>query len=206
MPLGRKLRYGMVGGGPGAFIGAVHRSAIGLDGSAELVAGSFSSDPEKSQQQGAELYLSADRVYGSYTEMAKKEAALPEDKRIDFVTIVTPNFLHFDIARTFIEAGFHIVCDKPMTTTVEDAEALCRLVSEHDVVFALTHNYSGYPSGLREWSFEDLIEKDPKRIFVHAVKGMLPKNRLAARQITKLKVYAGPEHPHAAQKPEAMPL
>jgi predicted dehydrogenase len=145
MPLNRKLRYGMVGGGPGAFIGAVHRRAATLDGLAELVAGAFSSDPAKSKAQGEELFLDPSRVYGSYREMAEREAALPEGERIDFVSIVTPNNTHFDVARTFLERGFHVVCDKPMTTTLEDAEALCRLVDEHDRVFALTHNYTGFP-------------------------------------------------------------
>jgi predicted dehydrogenase len=145
MPLGRKIRYGMVGGGPDAFIGAVHRKAAALDGEIELVAGAFSSSPEKSRQQGAELLLDANRVYGSYQEMAEKESQLPDGDRIDFVSIVTPNHVHFGVAKTFIEAGFHVVCDKPMTTTVEDAEALCTLVKQHDVVFALTHNYTGYP-------------------------------------------------------------
>ncbi len=141
----RKLRYGMVGGGPGAFIGEVHRKAAALDGRIDLVAGAFSSDPSKSRQQGEDLNLDPKRVYGSYEEMAEKEAALPGDERIDFVSIVTPNFLHFPIAKTFIERGFHVVCDKPMTNTVEEAEELCRLVGRHDVVFALTHNYTGYP-------------------------------------------------------------
>ena len=145
MPLGRKIRYGMVGGGPDAFIGAVHRKAAALDGEIELVAGAFSASPEKSRQQGVALLLDPNRVYGSYQEMAEKESRLPAGGRIDFVSIVTPNHVHFDVARTFIEAGFHVVCDKPMTTTVEDAEELCRLVKQHDVVFALTHNYTGYP-------------------------------------------------------------
>ncbi|HUF11227.1 MAG TPA: Gfo/Idh/MocA family oxidoreductase [Rhodothermales bacterium] len=145
MPLDRKIRYGMVGGGPGAFIGAVHRQAAALDGEIELVAGAFSSIPERSHAQGKELHLEPSRVYDSYGEMAEKEAARSPGDRIDFVSIVTPNDSHFEIARTFIEAGFHVVCDKPMTTTVEDAEKLCRLVSKHDVVFALTHNYTGYP-------------------------------------------------------------
>jgi predicted dehydrogenase len=145
MTLQRKLRYGMVGGGPGAFIGAVHRKAAALDGEMELVAGAFSSTPEKSKQQGAELFLHPHRVYGSYQEMAEKESRLPKEQRIDFVSIVTPNHNHFEIAKTFITAGFHIVCDKPMTTTLADAEALCRLVKKHDVIFALTHNYTGYP-------------------------------------------------------------
>ena len=145
MPLNRKLRYGMVGGGPGAFIGAVHRKAAALDGEIELVAGAFSSDPEKSRQMGTVLHLDPRRVYRSYEEMAEKEAALPPEERIDFVAIVTPNHLHYPIAKTFIEAGFHVVCDKPLTTTLEEAEALCRLVAQHKVLFALTHNYSGYP-------------------------------------------------------------
>ena len=135
----------MVVGGPGAFIGAVHRKAAALDGEIELVAGAFSSKPEKSKQQGAELFLDPGRVYRSYEEMANKEAELPEGDRIDFVSIVTPNFNHFEIAKTFIEKGFNVVCDKPMTTTIEDARELCKLVEEHDVIFALTHNYTGYP-------------------------------------------------------------
>jgi predicted dehydrogenase len=145
MSLGRKIRYGMVGGGPGAFIGAVHRKAAALDGEIELVAGAFSSSPEKSAQQGRELYLDPSRVYGSYKEMAAHESKLPLGERIDFVSIVTPNSSHFDIAKTFIEAGFHVVCDKPMTMTVQEAEELCRLVKKYNAVFALTHNYTGYP-------------------------------------------------------------
>ncbi|MEM9667108.1 MAG: Gfo/Idh/MocA family oxidoreductase, partial [Bacteroidota bacterium] len=130
----------MVGGGPGAFIGAVHRHAAALDGEMDLVAGAFSSSADKSRQQGAALHLDPARVYGSYAEMAAAEAA--RDDGIDFVSIVTPNHTHFDIARTFITHGFHVVCDKPMTNTIEQAETLCRLVAEHDVVFALTHNYT----------------------------------------------------------------
>ncbi|PSQ81860.1 MAG: oxidoreductase, partial [Bacteroidetes bacterium QS_1_63_11] len=133
----------MVGGGPGAFIGAVHRSAAALDGNMDLVAGAFSSDPEKSRRQGKALHLPPDRVYGSYGEMAEEEAERPDG--IDAVSIVTPNFLHYDVAKTFIGKGFHIICDKPMTTTLDDAEDLCRRVEANDIVFALTHNYSGYP-------------------------------------------------------------
>ena len=139
------IRYGMVGGGPGAFIGAVHRNATALDGAMELVAGAFSSDPDKSAVQGRELNLPEDRVYGSFQEMVEGESALPADERIQCVSIVTPNASHFPIARAFLEAGFHVVCDKPMTTTVEDAETLCTLVRDHGAVFALTHNYTGYP-------------------------------------------------------------
>jgi predicted dehydrogenase len=143
MALDRKIRYGMVGGGPGAFIGAVHRSAAALDGDMDLVAGAFSSDPDKSRQQGENLHLDPDRVYDSYEEMAEEEAERPDG--IDVVSIVTPNFLHYDVAKTFIEKGFHVICDKPMTTALDDAEDLCRRVEANDVVFALTHNYSGYP-------------------------------------------------------------
>jgi predicted dehydrogenase len=145
LALKRKLRFGMVGGGPGAFIGAVHRRAATLDGLATLVAGAFSSDRDKSRAQGRELHLDPERVYDSFDAMAEREASLPADERIDFVSIVTPNHVHFPAARAFIERGIHVICDKPMTTTLEDAEALCRLVRQHDVVFALTHNYSGYP-------------------------------------------------------------
>lgn len=135
----------MVGGGPGAFIGEVHRMAAALDGKIELVAGSFSSDPQKTKKMGEELHLADVRLYDSFEEMAFKEAELPEDKRIDFVTVVTPNHLHFDVCKAFIKAGIHVVCDKPLTNTVEEAEELCRLVEKHNTIFALTHNYSGYP-------------------------------------------------------------
>src|SRR5699024_10316523 len=94
---------------------------------------------------GKKLHLQEQRVYDSYREMAETEASLPDDRRIDFVSITTPNHMHFPVAKTFIEAGIHVVCDKPMTNTVEEAEELCRLVDEHDVIFALTHNYTGYP-------------------------------------------------------------
>jgi len=145
MSLNRKLKLGMVGGGPGAFIGAVHRMAAALDGTMELVAGAFSSNPDRSRQQGAELQLNPDRVYASFEEMVTTEAALPAGERIDVVSIVTPNHMHFPVAKAFITAGIHVICDKPMTNTLEDAETLCRLVARHDVIFALTHNYTGYP-------------------------------------------------------------
>ncbi|MDA0874760.1 MAG: Gfo/Idh/MocA family oxidoreductase, partial [Bacteroidetes bacterium] len=142
--MNRKLRYAMVGGGPGAFIGAVHRMAAELDGSMELVAGAFSSSTEKSQEAGRNLFLDPSRVYPSWQEMITAEAARTED-RIDFVSIVTPNFLHHPVAKAALEAGFHVVCDKPMTMTVEESEDLCRTVSRTGRVFALTHNYTGYP-------------------------------------------------------------
>ena len=135
----------MVGGGRGAFIGAVHRMAANLDGKIELVAGAFSSDPEKSRLSGEDFFIDPSRVYGSYQEMAEKEAALPDDQKIDFVSIVVRNNLHFDVARTFIEAGFHVVCDKPITFTLDEAYELRDIVNKSGKVFALTHNYTGYP-------------------------------------------------------------
>jgi len=141
----RKIKYGMVGGGPGAFIGEVHRMAAAVDGKTKLVAGSFSSDLQKTRQMGQELDLDQDRLYDSFEEMAHKESKLPEEKRIDFVTVVTPNHLHFDVCKAFIEAGINVVCDKPMTNTIEESEELCRLVEENNVIFALTYTYTGYP-------------------------------------------------------------
>jgi predicted dehydrogenase len=141
----RKLRYGMVGGGQNAFIGAVHRMAANLDGQIELVAGAFSSNAKNSTATGEQLYLNPRRVYASYQEMAEREAALPADERIDFVAIVTPNFLHAPVATAFLKKGFHVVCDKPMTLTVKEAKALREVVRKSKKVFALTHNYTGYP-------------------------------------------------------------
>lgn len=141
----RKLRMGMVGGGQGAFIGGVHRIAATLDQQIEVVAGCFSRDPENTRITGGELYLAPNRCYNSYAEMAAAEATLPEDERIDFVSIVTPNISHFEIAKTFLDAGFHVVCDKPMTYSLDEAEALVQLVEDSGLVFALTHNYTGHP-------------------------------------------------------------
>ena len=141
----RKLRMGMVGGGRGAFIGGVHRRAAALDGEIELVAGAFSSDPRKSALSGKDFYLKPSRVYGSYQEMAEKEKALPENERIDFVTIVVQNFLHFEVAKTFLEAGFNVICDKPVTLDLEQARELRKIIKKSKKVFALTHNYTGYP-------------------------------------------------------------
>ena len=141
----RKLRYGMVGGGQNAFIGAVHRLAANLDGQIELVAGAFSSDAKNSAATGEQLFLNPARVYASYQEMAQRESELPADERIDFVSIVTPNFLHAPVATTFLKHGFHVVCDKPMTLTLKEAKALRATVRQSGKVFALTHNYTGYP-------------------------------------------------------------
>jgi predicted dehydrogenase len=141
----RKLRYGMVGGGKDAFIGAVHRMAANLDGQIELVAGAFSSDTAKTRATGEELFLKPERLYGSYQEMADREAKLPENERIDFVSIVTPNHLHAPVATAFLEKGFHVVCDKPLSHSLEEAVKLREVVKKSGKVFALTHNYTGYP-------------------------------------------------------------
>lgn len=135
----------MVGGGPGAFIGAVHRMAAALDGEYELVAGAFASQPGRSREQGRLLGLDARRTYDSFQDMAQGEAALGEDRRIEAVSVVTPNHLHHPVATAFLRAGIPVICDKPMTTTLADAEDLCRTVEATGLTFALTHNYTGYP-------------------------------------------------------------
>lgn len=141
----RKLRMGMVGGGEGAFIGGVHRVAASLDLQIELVAGCFSRDFENTCRTGAALYLDPARCYPTPQAMAAAEAKLPADRRIDFVSIVTPNVSHFKIAKTFLEAGFHVVCDKPMTYDLNEARRLVEIVERSGLVFALTHNYTGHP-------------------------------------------------------------
>lgn len=153
MKLNRKLRMGMVGGGRGAFIGAVHRMAARLDGEIDLVAGCFSSDPAKSKASGADFHLDPARVYATYEEMARREAALPADQRIDFVSIVTRNNTHFTVAKAFLEAGIHVVCDKPLCFTLAEGRKLREIVRKTGLVFALTHNYTGYPmvKEAREW-------------------------------------------------------
>lgn len=135
----------MVGGGQGAFIGGVHRMAAALDGQIEFVAGSFSRDPDNTMRTGKELYLDPKRCYSRYEEMAERESKLSLDERIDFVSIVTQNVSHFHIAKTFLEAGFHVVCDKPMTFSLDEAKALVKLVEKAGLVFGLTHNYTGHP-------------------------------------------------------------
>ena len=141
--LGRRLRLGMVGGGQGAFIGAVHRIAARLDDRYELVAGALSSDPKRARASAAELRIAPERAYPSFQEMAQKEAA--RDDGIDVVAIVTPNHVHHPAAKAFLEAGIHVICDKPMTTTVEDALDLVETVRRTGLVFGLTHNYTGHP-------------------------------------------------------------
>jgi predicted dehydrogenase len=145
MELNRKLKMGMVGGGRDAFIGAVHRNAALMDGKVEFVAGALSSDPDKAKASGRDLLISDDRSYGTWQEMAEQESKLPEGERIDFVSIVTPNVMHFPIAKGFAEAGINIVCDKPMTYTLKEATDLVDIVDQSGIIFALTHNYTGYP-------------------------------------------------------------
>ncbi len=141
----RKRRMGMIGGGIDSFIGDVHRKAASLDGMIDLVCGAFSSSEEKSKRSGAALFLSDNRCYGTFEEMISKEKELPEGVRMDFVSIVTPNHLHFAPAKLALENGFHVVCDKPMTLTVEEGKALEELVVKTGLLFALTHNYPGNP-------------------------------------------------------------
>jgi len=141
----RKLRMGMIGGGRGAFIGAVHRMAAALDGQIELVCGAFSSDPEKSKASGEDFYLDPHRVYGSFQEMIETEKSLPEEQRMDFVSIVTPNHMHYAPAKMALDNGFHVVCDKPLAFDMTEAIDLQKTVEATGLIFALTHNYTGYP-------------------------------------------------------------
>ena len=142
-PLNRKLRMGLVGGGQGSFIGRVHATAAVLDNRCALVAGALSSDPARSKASAADYDIAPERAYGSYAEMAKAEAARPD--KIDFASVTTPNHTHFEIAKTFAEAGFNVICDKPMTFDSAQAEELLKVVEKSGVVFAVTHNYTGYP-------------------------------------------------------------
>jgi len=142
----RKIKMGMVGGGTDAFIGAVHRLAALMDNQIELVCGCFSVDPEISLESGKLYYLPEDRVYKSYQEMFEKEAQLPEGERMDFVSIVTPNFVHFDPAMMALDKGFNVVLDKPITFSLEEALQLKEKINETGLTFALTHTYSGYPA------------------------------------------------------------
>ena len=136
---------GMVGGGRGSFIGPVHRMAAALDGAIELVCGCFSADPRKSRDSGADLFLQPDRVYGAFRDMFRAEKALPADRRMDFVSIVTPNHLHFPAAAAALESGFPVMCDKPMTLDLAEARQLKLIVEKTGLPFGLTHTYTGYP-------------------------------------------------------------
>ncbi len=138
-----RIRLGMVGGGDGAFIGGVHRIASRIDNYYDLVAGALASSPEKAQASGRTLGLASDRIYNSYQEMAQAEAARPDG--IEAVAIVTPNHVHYPAAREFLSRGIHVICDKPLTSTLEDAKALAALAAQSNALFVLTHNYTGYP-------------------------------------------------------------
>jgi predicted dehydrogenase len=140
-----KLKFGLVGGGYGAFIGQVHRIAAELDGLAELVCGAFSADPERAQKAGIELYnLPAARAYPSFNAMFAAEQLLPADERMNFVIIATPNHMHFPIAREALQSGFHVMCDKPVTFSLDEALQLQGVIQQSNLVFGLTHNYTGY--------------------------------------------------------------
>ena len=144
-PMNRKLRMALVGGGQGSFIGRVHSIAACLDNRAELVAGALSSNPERAKASAPDYGIDDARAYTSYQQMLETEAGLPEDQRIDFVSIATPNHVHFEVADAAIKAGFNVVCDKPMTYDLAQAEQLLESFKNSDVVFALSHNYTGYP-------------------------------------------------------------
>lgn len=141
----RRLKYAMVGGGQGAFIGAIHRKAAALDGQIELVAGALSSTPDKARASGRDLFLADDRNHASWQDLLADELRRPPDERIDFVSIVTPNHVHYPVAQAFVDAGFHVVCDKPLVHTSAQAQALVDAVAKQGNVFGVTYNYTGYP-------------------------------------------------------------
>ena len=164
----------MIGGGRGAFIGAVHRIAAHMDGQAELVAGAFSSDPKRSKASAKDLYVSPSRAYGSYQEMAKAEAKMPADQRLDFVVIVTPNHQHFPPAKLFLESGFNVVLDKPATFDLAEAKKLRTIVKKSKKVFVLTHNYTG---NIMVKQARDMVKKgklgDIRKVVVEYPQGWL---------------------------------
>lgn len=144
-PLNRKLRMGLVGGGQGSFIGRVHATAAVLDNRAEVFAGALSSNPERAKASAADYDIAAEQAFGSYQALIDAQATLPEDQRVDFISIATPNHTHFEIAKAAVSAGINVICDKPLTFDLEQAEALAQAVEQSGVVFAVTHNYTGYP-------------------------------------------------------------
>ena len=144
-PLNRKLRMALVGGGQGSFIGRVHATAAVLDNRAALVAGALSSDAARAKESAPDYDISADRAYSSYRELIDRESQLGADQRVDFISVATPNHTHYEIAKAAVEAGFNVVCDKPLTFDLQQAEDLAAAVAKSGVVFAVTHNYTGYP-------------------------------------------------------------
>lgn len=183
LTLQRKLKFGQIGGGRDAFIGAVHRRAAIADGLTEFVAGALSSSPEKAQASGEDLLLSADRNYRSWQEMLEKESALAEGERIDYVSIVTPNHVHFEPALAFVEAGFNVVLDKPMVHSSEQAAKLVDAVEANGVVFGVTYNYTGYPmvKEARSWVQAGKLGK-LQRVVVEYPQGWLLKRIETAGQ------------------------
>lgn len=172
----RKLGMGMIGGGRGAFIGAVHRMASSIDGLIELKAGAFSSHPDVAIESGRDLFLPENRIYKDYKSMIEAERKLPTGERIDFISIVTPNFAHFEPAMMALENGFHVVIEKPMTFTLEEARLLQKKVEETGLLLCLTHTYSGYPM-VKE--AKELVRKGAigkvRKIMVEYVQGWLSK-------------------------------
>ena len=144
-PLNRKLRMGLIGGGRGSFIGRVHATAAILDNRAEIFAGALSSDPQRAIESAADYDIASEQAYGSYMELIDAQPGLPTDQRVDFISIATPNHTHYEIARAAVEAGINVICDKPMTFDLDQAEQLAEAVDQSGVVFAVTHNYTGYP-------------------------------------------------------------
>lgn len=173
----------MVGGGMDAFIGAVHRNAAALDQEIELVCGAFSSDPEKSKKTGESLYLNPDRVYNSWEEMIKRESELPDGERMDFISIVTPNHLHYAPAKMALEYGFHVISDKPLCFSFDEAIELKQLVEKTGLLFGLTHTYSGYPmiKEARQWVKQGKLGKI-RKIYVEYPQGWLSENIEAGGQ------------------------
>jgi predicted dehydrogenase len=177
----RKLRMGMIGGGKDAFIGAIHRIAANMDGQIELVCGALSMHPDIAQESGRLLFLPEDRIYNTYDEMFKAEAQKPADERMDFVTIVTPNFAHFAPAMQALENGFNVVIEKPITFTLEEAQKLKAKVEETGLMLLLTHTYAGYPM-VKE--AKQLIKSGKlgkvRKIYVEYIQGWL--SRLSERE------------------------
>jgi predicted dehydrogenase len=172
----RKLRMGMIGGGKDAFIGAVHRIALNMDGLVELVCGALSINPDIAVDSGKSLFLDENRIYLNYEEMIRKESEMPADKRIDFVTIVTPNFAHFAPAMMALDHGFNVVIEKPMTFTLEEAKQLQQKVQETGLQLCLTHTYSGYPmvKQAKQMISEGALGK-VRKIYVEYAQGWLSK-------------------------------
>ncbi|MCX7590269.1 MAG: Gfo/Idh/MocA family oxidoreductase [Kiritimatiellae bacterium] len=178
--MSRRIRMGMVGGGRGAFIGAVHRIAAQMDGKIEFVCGALSSTRPKALESGRDLLLPSNRIYTSYREMFRRESRLPEGERMDFVSIVTPNNMHYPVAMAALDAGFHVVCDKPMTVNIDEATNLARKLKQTGKLFCLTHNYTGYPMVKQA---RELVQKH-KLGRIRRVVVEYPQGWLATRQET----------------------